>query len=297
MSYGALGKHVAVAFAYAATYEVLRYFSSSLWMLPASLRVACLLLVPRTYWIALVMGDFLPVAQLGLMNADRFGVPWATLVAIPPILFYMPATMFLQKQMRLTVNDGRLHAAMILGMMFLCSVMNSLINMLAFVTIVMHDGSPRPEGSLWLFCSWTLGYYLGALTFVPLVIALRSHMIRLDTAQRWEDSRRIRLIRDIVFVMLPISVIFILVAHASITPTMTWIRCLVIIPVALISRRHGWTGAALCATLGSIAVTTSHIAQRDPTTIPAELILAATVSVCLLLSRETGLIQRHRLVA
>ena len=49
----AWGRYLAVAGAYAACYELTRNVSFSHWMLPAGLRLACLLLVPRRYWPAL----------------------------------------------------------------------------------------------------------------------------------------------------------------------------------------------------------------------------------------------------
>jgi len=66
-------RHLLVAVGYAAVYALLRSVSVSNWNLPASLRLAALLLVPMRYWPALVLGEAMPVAYQAWLSHGMFG--------------------------------------------------------------------------------------------------------------------------------------------------------------------------------------------------------------------------------
>src|ERR1700712_4978393 len=92
------GSMLAVASAYAACYEITLYFSFSHWLLPAGLRLACLLLVPRRFWLALAVGETLPAAEHALIHLHQFGIGWTLSAGMPIIVLCMPVVALVQRR-------------------------------------------------------------------------------------------------------------------------------------------------------------------------------------------------------
>src|ERR1700754_3132447 len=122
------GRFLAVAGAYAACYELTRNVSFSHWMLPAGLRLACLFLVPRRYWPALAVGEALPIAEMAALHASAFGVIWAFLVSIPPILLCMPAMAWLLNRTALRRADGQINMSMLIFATLACAAITAAAN-------------------------------------------------------------------------------------------------------------------------------------------------------------------------
>lgn len=277
------GPHLAVAAAYAACYEVVRYFSFPHWMITAGLRLGCLLLVPRRFWPALVLGEFLPIAEKVFFGSPPFGAAWASIIMIPPILLCMPIFAVLHKHMTLVRDDGQANMFMILTTALVCAGATTVINATALSVVHMPDGSAAPAVTAPVVLAWILGNYLGALTIAPTVIALRERAMRVEGPLMWPHLRRSKLLRELIFVEGPILTSLLAAVHVIGGDTTVYFRMAMVIPVVVLAVRHGWHGAAIGGMLASIALAESAIAERDPSMIPTQVLLAFTISTSLLL--------------
>ena len=279
----AWGRYLAVAGAYAACYELTRYFSFSHWMLPAGLRLACLLLVPRRFWPALAVGEALPIAEMALMHAADFGVWWALAACVPPIVFCMPAIAWLRNRAPLLRADGQLNMATIMLATLVCAAVNTLDNSLVLSLVDMGDGSPAPSGTTPIFLAWILGAYLGALTLTPMLMAMRE---RLAAQPRgivtWSAVWHSQLTRDALLIVVPSLALLMAMSSLLSDGPLQYARMAMAVPVVALTWRHGWHGTAIGGMLASIAMASTSFELQDPSMIQAQVVLAFVISTSLI---------------
>jgi two-component system, NarL family, sensor histidine kinase UhpB len=277
------GRYIAVAGAYAACYELTRNVSFSHWMLPAGLRMACLFLMPRRYWLALAVGETLPIAEMAALHASAFGVLWAIIVSIPPIALMMPVVAWMRRHFGLFRDDGQIHMGMIMAATMVCAVINGIANGAALANVSMGDGSEAPAVTIPLFLAWFLGAYLGALTLTPMILALRERLAlqpdRMVTVKAvWHSV----LTRDALFIAVPTLALLMIAASQLDGMALQCARMAMAIPVIVLTLRHGWHGTAIGGTLASIALAATSFELRDPAMIQAQVVLAFVISTSLL---------------
>nr|WP_275690446.1 MASE1 domain-containing protein [Luteibacter yeojuensis] len=277
------GRYLAVAGAYAACYELTRYFSFSHWMLPAGLRLGCLLLVPRRFWPALAVGEALPVAEMAFLHVSVFGLAWSLAASVPPIVFCMPVVAWMRRRAPLVLDDGQINMSLIVAVALLCAAVTSAENSAVLTTMVMSDGSPGPAITLPIFLVWFLGAYLGALSLVPTIIGLRERL----TAQpngvvTWHAVRHSPLLRDTVVIALPSLALLTVLTSFTSDGALQCARVAMGLPVIAMALRHGWHGASIASLLASIAIASTAFAVKDPAMIQAQAILAFIITTSLL---------------
>ncbi|MEZ2418501.1 MASE1 domain-containing protein [Luteibacter sp. RCC_6_2] len=279
----AWGRYVAVAGAYAACYELTRYFSFSHWTLTAGLRLACLLMVPKRYWPALAVGEALPIAEMAVLHASLFGTLWAILASIPPILVCMPAVAWLRSRTTLLRPDGQINMGMIMLATLVCAMITATDNSLVLATVVMDDGSPAPSPTLPIFLAWALGSYLGALTLTPTIIALRERLAAQSGGViAWRSIWRSPLTRDAVIIVIPSLALLMAAASQTTDGALQCARIAMSIPVVILTWRHGWHGTAIGGMLASIAMASTSFQLQNPAMIQAQVVLAFVISTSLL---------------
>lgn len=276
------GRYLAVAGAYAACYELTRYFSFSHWTLTAGLRLACLMLVPKRYWIALAIGEALPTAENAALHAHLYGTLWAVLTSIPLILVCMPVVGWLRSRTTLLRADGQINMSMVMFATLACALLSALDNSLTLSTVVMEDGT-TVSATLPIFLAWTLGAYLGALTLTPTIMAMRE---RLAAQPRgvvtlhavWQS----RLTRDALLIAVPSLALLMVLASQATDAHLMATRIAMGLPVVLLTLRHGWHGSAVGGMLASIAMASTSFQLQDPAMIQAQTVLAFVVSTSLI---------------
>lgn len=280
----AWGRYVAVAGAYAACYEVTRNISFSHWMLPAGLRLACLLLVPRRYWAALAVGEMLPIAEMAAIHASAFGYLWAAIVSIPPIALSMPAVSWLRRRFALFREDGQIQMGMIMVATLVCAVINVAVNAVALANVSMGDGSPGPEVDVATLLEWFLGAYLGALSLTPMILALRERLAAEPSGMATLGAVwRSHLTRDALFVALPVIALLMgVISQLGAGPALQCARMAMALPVVALTLRHGWHGAAIGGMLASLALALTTFELSDPAVMQAQVVLAFAISTSLL---------------
>ncbi|UPG87706.1 MASE1 domain-containing protein [Luteibacter aegosomatis] len=274
-----LGHHLAVAAAYAACYELAKHFSFSHWILMSGLRLACLLLVPRKFWPALVVGEALPVIESAVLCIPDFGVTWGAYYSVPSILLCMPVISVLLRRMPLYGSDGAPRMPTILVATLSCALVTALHSDIG--VLIAYLGRQDTIG-VWLdeavpdFMAYLLGNYLGALTLTPVVLALRQGV---DVKGiRLRDALQHPMFRDIVLVAVPCIAILTVMARTD-APTIREVaRLALVLPVVAATARHGWTGGAVAGMLSSIAMACTTTVLLDPAVIRAQVVLALAIS-------------------
>ncbi|MDF3980475.1 MASE1 domain-containing protein [Luteibacter sp. PPL201] len=287
------GRHLAVAAAYAACYEVVRYFSFPHWMVTAGLRLGCLLLVPRRFWAALVVGEALPIAEKVFLGSPPFGAAWAMIAAIPPMLLCVPGMTLLHRIRPVFNEDGQVNLAMILAAALFCASVTTGLNSAALSVVVMPDGSAPPGVTVPIVLAWILGNYLGALTIAPTVLALYERVTRIRGPLTWSHVLNSPLLREMLCVEGPVLLALLAGVHVIGGDLTAYLRFAMVIPVVALAWRHGWHGAATGGMLASIALAKTAIADRDPSMIPAQVVLALAISTSLLVAASIAARRTH----
>lgn len=277
------GRQLAIATAYAACYVLLRSVSTSHWNLPAGLRLACLLLVPRRYWPALIVGEFIPVGYHAWSCRDEFGWHWALLAAIPPVAPLAMVVAWCQRRARLFRGNHQINMIMLLGVTMLAGLLTAICNAAILTTVRMASQVAAPAVTAQVVFGYFLGNYLGALTLVPAVLALYLWLTESPGASSEATLWQSHLARDCAIgVLLPLFAFMglVLSSHGD---SMQVFRIAMFLPVVWLTSRHGWQGAALGGMLASMAVATTSTMVRDPEVIQAQALMAFAITTLLML--------------
>ncbi|WP_266172100.1 MASE1 domain-containing protein [Dyella subtropica] len=275
-------RHLAVVVVYAALYVGLRSVSVSNWNLPAGLRLACLLLVPYRYWPALVLGEAIPVGYQAWLNQDQFGWAWATFAAFPPIVLCAPVVAWFRRHARIFQMDGRLDVAPVLTVTLLGAALTAAGNSAALASVHVPAGAPAQAMTAQIVFGYFLGNYLGALTLMPAVLAVRSWLGDRLPSMVLPSLVRSSLLRDGLVGLIPALVALAWVGYAGNHDIMQVCRISMFLPVAWLTLRHGWRGAAIGGCVASCAVALTSTMVRDPSVIQAHAIIAFAISTLLM---------------
>lgn len=278
-----IGALVAIAAAYAACYELTQHVSFSHWNLSSGLRLSALLLVPRRYWPALLLGETLPVVEHAVLFAPRFGLDWALITGIPVMALCMPVVALVRRRLALYRADGSLDIGVILATTLACAVLNAALNDLALRAALAAAPGAWPDlDARTYFFAYLLGSYLGALTLTPSILAVKSAF---DTSapMTWPQGglhpRTAMLIVTASVLMLAIGL---LAGHTQGTLLMA-LRLGVALPVLALTLRFGWQGGALAGLVASVVLATTSTTLLDPPMINAQIVLAFLLSGALLI--------------
>jgi glucose-6-phosphate-specific signal transduction histidine kinase len=241
----------------------------------------------------LVVAEFLPLAYLGYDCADQFGVAWAFAVAIPPILLSMPLGWWFRSQMVLFPAKRDVNIEVLISCAFLASILWATASFVALALVRMP--APYAGLNLLVLFRYFLGNFLGVLTLTPLVLMIKVALSDLGTGtlrKRLFDSR---LLLDSIALLLPALGLLIWVAIRSTGDLKQVARIAIFLPVAWLTLRHGWRGAALGGAAASIGVMLTMTARREPSLVQAEAFVAfAVMSLLMLGARIAVLNERER---
>ncbi|QWT19103.1 MASE1 domain-containing protein [Bacillus sp. NP157] len=283
------GRHLAVAAAYGATYELARYVSFPQWMLTAGLRLAALLLLPVRYWPALALGEALPLLESAAIHEPDLGLPWAVSASVPMVVLWMALLKPLTRRWSLHDERGQVRMPLILGAALGSAFITSAATLLTAFSAILNtptgawpDPSTGPAG---YFLAYTLGAFLGALTLTPVVLAMHERFRALGGKPlSWRVIWRSPLLRDLLGWALPAAAALTLIAVTTHDDGVRQAaRLFLIAPTLGLAWRHGWHGTAVGGMAASIALAlTASGLLVDPATLQAQSILALAVSGALL---------------
>ena len=272
---------LAVAAAYAACYEITRHFSFSHWNLLAGLRLACLIRVPRRYWLALAIGETLPVAEGALLHLQQFGIGWTVFAGLPIIALCMPVVALAQRRSPVYGPQGEINMGKILALTLACAAIDASVDDLALVAALTSAPGKWPDlNATSYFFAYFLGSFLGALTLTPALLTLRER-VGFERPIHFADMKQSAFVHDMALMAVPL-----LLAVAVIAPHLEgWAlqvcRLGTCVPVVVLTLRRGWHGAALAGLLASVALASTSVALLDPPMIQAQVVLAFVLSCAL----------------
>jgi two-component system, NarL family, sensor histidine kinase UhpB len=278
------GQLFAIAAAYAACYELARYFTNSHWALTAGLRLACLLLVPRRFWLALIIGETLPSIENAVLHGPQFGVAWAVAAAVPMVLLWIPVVGPLRRRWPLRAPNGSLRIGVLLTATLGCAIVTAVSSTLELEAALLSNPGAWPEISSYAyFWAYLLGAYLGALTLTPTILALHERASTgapPNLARLWRSP----LARDLVAWGMPMLGGLAWVAFATEHDTLRQMaRLALLLPLFGLSLRHGWHGSAVGGMFASVALAMTGGEILDASIIRSQAVLALCISGTLLI--------------
>ncbi|MCX7512846.1 MASE1 domain-containing protein [Frateuria hangzhouensis] len=285
-------QHIAVAVAYALVFALLREVSFSHWFLFAGLRFGALLLVPYRYWPALLIGEAGPLAYTAIECAGQYGWLWGAFFMVPPMLFAMPVAAWCRRRHRLFPTRASTNINVFLLSTLVVSVIWTALNMATLSLMQLPPGEALPyqgEVAGWYF----VGFFLGILTVVPLVLLVREELLTAGLRQLWSRFSESRLVMDTVCLLLPSLALLVWLASSGAGAASQEARVAMFLPVVLLSLRHGWRGAAVGGTAASIAVVLTMPKLYDNNTLHAQVFIAFTITTMMMLGGRIAVLHER----
>ncbi|WP_090351331.1 MASE1 domain-containing protein [Dyella sp. 333MFSha] len=288
---------LAVAAAYAAVYEIARYISpSSQWNLMAGLRLAAILLVPRRYWPALIVGEWAPLIQKCAINAGRFGLEWAILGGIPLMIVCMPLVMLARRRGPFPFCDGEIHLPSVLLVAAACALGSAVVDTAGLSAAI--DASRGTSPTIYLrdsFYAYLLGDFCGMVPVVPALFALKD-VFNAGRSGAWRRVRNIPLTSALVALCLAgwIGIVLIqerLHLHGA---ELQALRLCAMLPVLALTLRFGWQGGALAGVLALAAVMSTAGESTDVSIIEAQVVMCIAMAGALLIGMPIARRTRER---
>lgn len=284
---GSWRNQIAVAVLYGIGVTFLRKLSISHWLVLTGFHLAVLLLVNRRYWLALVVGEAVSLAQLSVACMDQMGMVWAVLNVVPSIVFMMPIVNLFQRRWPIVTKDAVSMEALLACALLLAFLMSGYnIMMLALTKLppgyVVHYGK--------LAAMWWLGNFLGVLTLTPTVLCIRPFC----TGHSWMPLACKSLLVEGGMILAPVLLLmawigFMAPADASLRQA---VQVGLFVPVVWLTLRHGWQGAAIGGTLASTVITVLMPARYDQHTLEAQIFIAFAISTMLLLGERIAVLRQ-----
>ncbi|RUL68411.1 MASE1 domain-containing protein [Dyella choica] len=265
---------IVVTLVYALAYCLVRPYSDAHWSLTAGLRLACLLFIPYRFWVALALGEIGPLAYSVFQCVSQYGDVTATIWSIPPIAIAMPVVWFCREHLGLFPAKSVIDVKALLICALATSLVWALVTYLGFITAT----DPTMHLSPVMLAGTFVGTYVAILTVItwPLffVVARNGRPLR----QMLSDS----LSAPLTFVTLVIVVpVLLLIAGLSTrvdTGTGAILQWSLFIPVAWVTLKFGWRGAAATGPLAVVAVCALTQSVPDPVVIQTQAFVAFAVT-------------------
>ncbi len=290
-------KQLAVAAVYALGYVFFRDISMTHWTPLMGYRLVCLLLLPRRYWMALVVGELGPLIHNSFDCLDRLGPVWAVYNAVPPILLAMPLVLAMRRRLPTAQGRRELNANALLTCALLVSVVWTACFYLSVQLMRLPPNYKLPSAS-WLIVRYFLGNYLGVLTVTPSGLAIfkawRDHRNR-EEAVSGQFMVFSGLGFDSICLLLPTLGLLVWMALIGTPDFRQVVQVAMFLPVIWFARRHGWQGTAIAGAAASVAVILIMPEQYDAGTMQAEAFIAFAMSAMLLLGAHVSAWKEHEL--
>lgn len=286
-------RHVAVAIAYALAYLLLRHFSFSHWLISTGLRFSALLFVPYRYWPALLVGETAALAENAIACAGEYGWLWGVGFMVPPMLFLMPLVRWCREHRRLFPSPTTTNINVLLFCAFLASVIWTAVNMATFSLMrgpavdAFHYRAVVVAG--WYF----IGSYMGAITVAPLILLVREEWHSANRQRLWTRLSESPMVMETVCLLLPSLALLAWLASGPAGDASQEARIAMFLPVAWLSLRHGWRGAAVGGTAACAAVVLTMPSAHDSGTLHALIFIAFTVTTMLMLGGRITLLHQR----
>lgn len=282
--------HLAVAAGYGLVVWLFQYLVVPHFVLVCGLRVAALILVPYRFWPAMAVAEVLTQVPISVECFGSFGAIWSTLELIPAMALGGPIVYAFRERNYLFGPRGGLNVGGLLVCTLLIAAALTCLNEIQFDTVVYPLGV-QPMRYDHLGAQWILGYFLGMLTVVPSVLAVREAARQRGWRMLVAAVCESRATFESVCFTLPAIAILVWIGFTQ--PHLRGVvQVAMFMPVVWVALRHGWQGAALGGTAASLALVWLMPAKFDYITIEAEVALAFAIATMLLVGARVEALDR-----
>ncbi|WP_374295969.1 MASE1 domain-containing protein [Sphingomonas sp.] len=269
----ALAVGIALSIGYCAIFLLTWRLSFNQWYLPAGLRTACLLLMPKRYWPAIFFGEASALLYQRVPKAEEYSYQWAYLSPFLFISAYSLVPYFVTRKFKSSADLNRPFPWVVL--------VASLWGCICAMTLNYVLMGPRQTITGTNFLSYTVGNYHG-ITMVLLPCLL------------WINRKAWKTGRGEITNSLAIATLLIVALYATAMASVAQDSAVqlmplifMILPVFYLTVVHGWHGSAVGTIMVNIAIAlalprTNLAGEFDGTVLIAQVALA-TVSGGLLL--------------
>lgn len=284
-------KHLAVAIVYGAAVFLFRQVAVPHYLLLSGVHVTALMLVPYRYWPSMIISEILVQIPVAIDCAPDFGVLWSVVKLVPSILFSGPVVYVFRERLHLFDREGRVHTGTLLACALAVSVVITLDDLVLLSTVVYPPGV-KPIQHNHIGAQWLLGNFLGILTLVPTLLAMRQALWRRGWRQSLQALADSRVVFESVCLIIPAMVALLWLGFKE--PHLRgFAQVAMFVPVVWLALRHGWQGAALGGTAASFALVWLMPENFDRTTIQAEVVIAFAISTMLLVGARIEALDRR----
>jgi len=183
-----------------------------------------------------------------------------------------------------------------LNVLVLCTFLVSLTTAARSYTLAYI--TPDVKGEEPVTFAWAQGYflgnYLGILTIVPLALLLWKMVSETPRHALWARFCSSRLVLDSAALLLPSLLLLMWIATQAKGDLGMIARIAMFLPVTALALRHGWAGAALGGSVASVAIALVMPALYDPATMQAEVFMAFTITIMLILGARIAVLDEQK---
>lgn len=268
--------HVAVALGYALAYVAIRPFSVTYWPFASGLRLACLMLTPRRYWPALVVGEVIPLTYFNVLCLEDFGHLAVLLASIPPIAFGMPVMIWFRNRAGLFPTPRMVNLTRLLICMLVLSALWASTNYAVLSTVHSHAGPYLiPPGT---GMKYVIGIYTVLLLVVPWVIMIRIRGRRyLWPLFPLRTQITHPLMRDVGVAVLLLGALVGWYRIADVDTRSTPLMAM-FLPAVWLTLKHGWRASVLGGTLSLVCICALLAWGTEPFNQQAQTLMAMAIT-------------------
>ncbi|WP_421570397.1 MASE1 domain-containing protein [Stenotrophomonas sp. PD6] len=243
-----------IAVLYALAFWAARQVSVDQFHIGAGIRVAALLLCPPRLWPYLLIGEYAYFTHLRYPMIETHGLAWFVLGSA----FLMPAVMLVISLHRKAME--RTTDVWILSVAAAAAMVVTLLNVgMSQLLWPIPPSVPLPSRA----ARYLLGDFIGILTAVPFALL----WMRRNTGTHWIASHRLPTVACLTAMLIP-GILATQLPPEYVTAK-TALHLSMTLPAILLTRLHGWWGAAvslpvLSASIGFSITSTGLPASFDP---------------------------------
>lgn len=260
---------IGAALAYGLAYCAIRPFSDAHWSLTSGLRFTCLLLIPYRYWIALAMGEVVPLTYFMFKGVGLFGFMTAVIWSVPPIMVAMPLVWFCRSRLGLFPTRRGVDLKVLLICSFATSLIWASVTYAGFLTAT----DPSTHANSAMFAGCFVGSYVAILTVSTWPLFARAARSGRSLREMIKDSIASPLGFDTVFYALPTLLVIACISSLAGAATAAILQVSLLLPVAWLTFKYGWRGAAASGPLAVACVCLLTLSVPDPVVIQTQLFL------------------------
>lgn len=267
---------LSVAVGYGLLYLLVHPYSTSHWPIHVGVRLACLLLVPYRFWLALLVGEAVPNGYEAFLCLDSLGPTWVAIKSIPPFAVAMPIVW----ACRTWMPPLPLKNLVDIKALLVCGLLVSLGTMTYSTIAHAVEEHPTTPFALVSAVTFFLGPYLAILSVVPWVLMAKLDYREGHLREQISQIFASRLFLDTAALLIPAFAVLTWMSAIGNDQVKQIAPIAMFLPMAWLTLKHGWRAVAVAGPLAitCISLQISIYDDFDTKTFATQTFLAIGVS-------------------